>query len=92
MSGGLDGDRWPKGFTFPKCAGTSRSSFRRQGRLYKHCTGCSRQSSLTSETVFENTKLPLTVWFLAMHLSTQAKNNVASLEFMRHLGVSCQAA
>jgi hypothetical protein len=35
---------------------------------------------LTSGTIFENTKLPLTVWFLAMHLLTQAKNNVAALE------------
>ena len=39
---------------------------------------------MTSGTVFENTKLPLTVWFLAMHLLTQAKNNVAGLERARH--------
>jgi hypothetical protein len=43
-------------------------------------------------TIFAATKLPLTVWFLAMHLLTQAKNNVAALELMRHLGVCYRTA
>ena len=40
-----------------------------------------------SGAVFQNTKLPLTVWFLAMHLLTQTKDNVADLELVRHPGV-----
>jgi hypothetical protein len=36
--------------------------------------------------------LPLTRWFLAMHLLTQSKNNVAALELMRHLGVCYKSA
>jgi hypothetical protein len=31
-----------------------------------------------SGTIFEATKRPLTVWFLAMHLLTQSKNNVSA--------------
>lgn len=31
-------------------------------------------------------------WFLAMHLLTQSKNNVAALELMRHLGVCYKTA
>ena len=69
--------RWPQGFACPGCGGSSRTFFCRQGRLYRQCRGCQSQCSVTSGTVFENTKLPLTVWFLAMHLLTQAKNNVA---------------
>ena len=38
------------------------------------------QSSVLSGTIFLATKLPLTRWFLAMHLLTQSKNNVAALE------------
>jgi hypothetical protein len=45
-----------------------------------------------SGTIFESTKLPLTSWFLAMHLLTQAKNNVSALELGRHLGVSYKTA
>ena len=44
------------------------------------------------ETIFEATKLPLTTWFLAMHLLTQAKNNVSALELKRHLGVRYKTA
>jgi hypothetical protein len=43
-------------------------------------------------TIFEATKLPLTTWFLAMHLMTQAKNNVSALELKRHLGVRYRTA
>lgn len=84
--------RWPQGFACPECGSPSRSSFRRQGRLYWQCGGCQYQCSVTSGTILENTKLPLTVWFLAMHLLTQAKNNVAALELKRHLGVCYRTA
>jgi len=43
---------------------------------------------LVSGTIFESRELPLPIWLLAMHLMTQAKNNVSALELQRHLGVS----
>ena len=84
--------RWPSGFACPACGGGHSSSFRRQGRLYFQCTACRHQCSATSGTIFGATKLPLTRWFLAMHLLTQSKNNVAALELMRHLGVCYKTA
>jgi transposase-like protein len=85
--------RWPGGFVCPSCGVTqSRTSFRREGRLYWQCAGCQHQCSVTSGTVFEATKLPLTRWFLAMQLLTQAKNNVSALELTRQLGVSYRTA
>jgi ribosomal protein L37AE/L43A len=84
--------RWPKGFTCPSCKCAHSSSFRREGRLYFQCTACRHQCSVISGTIFEATKLPLSRWFLAMHLLTQSKNNVAALELMRHLGVCYKTA
>ena len=84
--------RWPKGFVCPSCGGGHSSSFRRKGRLYFQCTACRHQCSVISGTIFEATKLPLSRWFLAMHLLTQSKNNVAALELMRHLGVCYKTA
>lgn len=72
--------RWPDGFVCPRCQGTWHSEFRRQDRLYVQCSGCRYQCSLVAGTVFESSKLPLPSWFLAMHLMTQAKNNVSALE------------
>jgi len=88
----LIASRWPQGFACPACGGPASCSFRRQGRLYWQCASCRHQCSVISGTIFESTKLALTRWFLAMHLLTQAKNNVAALELMRHLGVSYPTA
>ncbi len=84
--------RWPEGFVCPRCRGSWHSEFRRQDRLYFHCSGCRYQCSLVAGTVFESSKVPLTSWFLAMHLMTQAKNNVPALELKRHLHVSYPTA
>ena len=84
--------RWPEGFVCPGCGTTDHSEFRRGSLLYFQCCSCRHQCSLICGTIFASTKLPLTRWFLAMHLLTQAKNNVAALELMRHLGVSYPTA
>ncbi len=84
--------RWPAGFACPACGCGHSSSFRREGRRYFQCTACRHQCSVISGTVFEATKLGLSRWFLAMHLLTQSKNNVAALEVMRHLGVCYKTA
>ena len=88
----LVASRWPQGFACPACGCGHSSSFRREGRLYFQCTACRHQCSVISGTVFEATKLGLSRWFLAMHLLTQSKNNVAALELMRHLGVCYKTA
>ena len=84
--------RWPQGFICPRCKGGWHSEFRRKDRLYFQCSTCRYQCSLVSGTLFESSKLPLPTWFLAMHLMTQAKNNVSALELKRHLDVSYPTA
>jgi transposase-like protein len=88
------GWRWPKGYVCPACgqADASFSSFRRGRLLYRQCSACHFQCSVIAGTIFEATKLPLTIWFLAMHLLTQAKTNMSMLELSRHLGVSYPSA
>lgn len=53
---------------------------------------CGYQSSSIVGTVFEHTKLPLSIWFLAIYLMTQSKNSVSTLELRRQLGVSYRTA
>ena len=88
----LEAARWPDGFVCPACAGAARTRFERGGLPYWQCGGCAYQCSLIAGTIFESSKLPLTSWFLAMQLLTQAKNNVSALELMRQLGVSYRTA
>ena len=50
------------------------------------------QDSLIAGTVFEGTKLGLTVWFLAIYLISQAKTGLSALALKRDLGVSYPTA
>lgn len=84
--------RWPKGFRCPACSGRRSSRFQREGQIYFQCSACRHQTTLISGTMFEATKLPLKTWFLALHLLTSTKTNMAALELMRHLGVGYSAA
>ena len=88
----LVASRWPDGFACPRCGCDQSNAFRRGGLLYFQCVLCRHQSSVISGTIFEASKLPLSRWFLAMHLLTQSKNNVAALELKRHLGVCYKTA
>lgn len=88
----LVASRWPNGFVCSDCAGTRHSTVERKGLRYWQCSACREQTTVTCGTVFQSTKLPLTRWFLAMHLLTQSKNNVSALELKRHLGVRYKAA
>lgn len=88
----LERSRWPEGFVCPRCDAREANRFTR-GRLpYWQCAECRHQTSVLAGTVFEATKLPLTRWFVAMQLLTQAKNNVSALELSRALGVSYTSA
>jgi ISXO2-like transposase domain len=42
---------------------------------------------LTAGTVFQDTKLPLTIWFAAIYHLTQSKGGISSIELGRRLGV-----
>ena len=74
--------RWPDGFVCPRCQGRVAWSFRRGAQAYRECVGCGYQCSLLAGTLFQSSKLPLTVWFMVMQLLSQAKNNVAALELI----------
>jgi transposase-like protein len=82
--------RWPNGFRCPGCDHPSHCHLKRRD-VYQ-CNRCKRQVSLTSGTVFAETKLPLRTWFLAIYLLTQHKNGISALALRRQLGVSYNTA
>lgn len=88
----LERARWPGGFACPKCSHGACRRFERGGQLYFECTACGRQTSIVSGTLFQASKLPLRLWFLAMHLLSAAKTNLSALELKRHLGVCYRTA
>ena len=88
----LEKTRWPDGFRCPRCKGKEHGLI--AGRRHKRyqCRSCRHQATLTAGTILEATKLPLTTWFLAFYLVSQAKTGISSLALMRHLGVNYRTA
>ena len=82
--------RWGNGFNCPVCGHTGFCKITTRN-LYQ-CHHCHRQTTVTSGTIFEHTKLPLTTWFLGMYLLTQTKNGISGLELKRQLGIGYNAA
>ena len=82
--------RWPNGFLCPHC-GHDRCC-QLNSRKLQQCNRCHRQTSITAGTIFDSTKLPLTVWFQAIYLMTQDKKGVSAMKLHRHLGISYNAA
>ncbi len=75
--------RWPQGFVCPACGGRGLAIRRHLWR----CTNCGRETSVTAGTIFQDSKLPLTVWFRAMWHMTSQKSGVSALGLQRVLGL-----
>ena len=84
--------RWPQGFVCPRCGLSAHCVLGVGRRRLFQCNACHHQTSMIAQTVYASTKLPLTTWFLATYLLSQAKTGMSSLALMRHLGVSYRAA
>jgi len=77
--------RWPDGFACPRCGVTGEPWMMSDGLL--RCRSCRRRTSLTAGTVFQDTRKPLRMWFLAMWFVTSQKNGVSALGLQRVLGL-----
>jgi transposase-like protein len=84
---------WPLGTTCPHCGNADASKIAkletksvRPGLYY--CNECSGQFTATVGTVFERSKIPLTKWWLAMHLIGSSKKGISSHQLHRMLGIS----
>ncbi len=64
----------------------------RQTRGRMVCSSCRHQTSVTSRTIFDKTRTPLTTWLeIAWHLTT-AKNGLSAKTVQRTLGPSYRTA
>ena len=82
--------RWPQGYHCPEC--NNEQYCQLKVRDVFQCNRCHHQHTLTGGTIFASTKLPLTTWFIAIHLLTQAKTGLSALALHRQLGVNYKTA
>lgn len=82
--------KWPHGFRCPYCGHDKCYEIKSRG-CYQ-CSHCHHQTSLLAGTIFEQTKLPLRLWFIAIYLVSLAKTAISAMSLMRRLGVSYNTA
>ena len=78
--------RWPDGFRCPRCR--SDRAWPRVSSPLIECARCGYKASATAGTIFDRTRIPLTVWFHAMWLLTNQKNGASAVSLQRQLGLT----
>ncbi|MFO8072234.1 MAG: IS1595 family transposase [Polyangia bacterium] len=82
--------RWPDGFACPACGTLSQPWRQTRGRLV--CRSCRHQGSVTSGTILDKTRTPLTVWFEAAWHLTTAKSGLSAKTLERTIGTRYRVA
>lgn len=82
--------RWGDSPVCPLC-GHEKVYTYNDGKRYK-CAGCKKQFTVKSGTVFEDSKIGMRKWFLALYLLTSMKKGISSCELVRKLKVTQKTA
>lgn len=86
---------WPNGPVCPHCGCTGKigkveGKSARPGLYY--CGDCKKQFTVTVGTIFERSKVPLSKWWMAIHLMASSKKGMSAHQLHRMLGVAYQTA
>ena len=89
--------RWPEGLVCLRCGGTRVRKFEAEGKTGKErylyrCVPCDYQYSVTTGTIFHNSHMTLTKWFLAIYLICSNKKGISAKELQRQMAVTYKTA
>ena len=82
--------RWSDGDVVCPHCGKHHCKMSKNGRF--HCTKCNHNFSCTVGTIFENTKVSLRKWFMAMYLISSHKKGISSHQLARDIDVTQKTA
>jgi transposase-like protein len=82
--------RWPTGVFCPFCD-SPENNYISTRRIWK-CKGCKKQFSVRVGTIFEDSPISLSKWFVAVWLLSNCKNGISSYELHRAIDVTQKTA
>lgn len=102
----LESVLWKDGVVCPHCGAVNQATFvqpkngdlrktRKGSKSYRriwNCNACRKVFSVLVGTIFEDSHIPLSKWFIAIHEMCAAKNGVSALELSRKLRISYRPA
>ena len=91
----LEAMRWPGGPVCPHC-GSVEGIAKAQGKAARpglyYCNACNEQFTVTVGTIMERSHVPITKWWLAMHLMGSSKKGMSAHQMHRMLGGTYKTA
>ena len=82
--------RWGGKVTCPHCTHEKIYAYR-DNKTYK-CAKCLKKFNAKTNTIFENSKIPLQVWFIANYLLNTNKKGISSEQLSRDLNITQKSA
>ena len=86
----LESLRWPNGLACLRCEGKTVSRSHKRNQFV--CDSCNYNFSVTAGTIFHDTHLPLSKWFVATYLMVESKRGISANQMKRTLGVAYKTA
>ncbi len=89
--------RWPDGVTCPRCGSSkivhvhTRNQYTCKGR-WDDGTPCRYRFSVRAGTIFQDSKLSLTKWFLAVYIIGESKKGVSAQQLSRMLHITTKTS
>ena len=91
----LEARIWPEGPVCPKCGSVAQATLMKgkttRPGLYQ-CNHCREPFTVTVNTLYERSHIPLNKWLAATHLLMASKKGMSAMQVHRMLGVSYKSA
>ena len=82
--------KWSEKKQCPHCGGSKIYHFS-DNRTHK-CGDCRKKFSIRVGTIFEDSKIPLQKWFMAIYLTTSHKKGISSIQLSKDIDVTQKTA
>ncbi len=82
--------RWGDTPVCPHCENMG-AYFIKTRKIYK-CSSCRKQFTVRVGTIFEDSRIPLQKWFLAIYILTSMKKGISSIQMAKYLGITQKSA
>jgi transposase-like protein len=83
--------RWPDGPVCPRCCNPNPARLVNSSKLV-YCKECDYQFTVTANTIFHDSHLPLIKWLTATYLMCESRKGMSANQIKRTLGVSYKTA
>ena len=83
--------RWPNGPVCPRCCNPNPARLMNSTKLV-YCKECDYQFTVTANTIFHDSHLPLIKWLTATYLICESRKGMSANQIKRTLGISYKTA